>query len=135
VGADDYLPKPFDFQELRARIHALLRREKEHRNRVLRVGDLEIDRAQHLVIRAGREINLSPREYDLLEALAAHAGKVLTREAIQERVWMNEEAGDNIVNVYVRTLRKKIDAEHPIKLIHTIHGEGYTLYPPQEERP
>jgi DNA-binding response OmpR family regulator len=131
-GADDYLPKPFDFAELLARIRALLRREKEQRTRSIRVGDLEIDTRRHRVTRAGVEVNLSPREYDLLEALATHAGKILTREAIQERVWMNEEAGYNIVNVYVRMLRKKIDANHPVKLIQTIHGAGYTLRVPEE---
>src|SRR5579871_4130242 len=133
VGADDYLPKPFDFAELRARIGALLRRDREHRARTIRVGDLEIDTRQHRVTRAGAEISLSPREYDLLEALATHVGKILTREAIQERVWMNEEAGYNIVNVYVRMLRKKIDADRPVKLIQTIHGAGYMLCCPQEE--
>jgi two-component system copper resistance phosphate regulon response regulator CusR len=135
VGADDYLPKPFDFLELKARIHALLRREREQRTKAIRVADLEIDTVQHRVKRGGVEINLSPREYDLLEALATHEGKVLTREAIQERVWMNEEAGYNIVNVYVRLLRKKIDSDYPVKLIQTIHGAGYTLCRPLEEMP
>lgn len=82
--------------------------------------------------RAGVEIPLSHREYDLLEALAGNEGKVLTREAIQERIWMNEEAGFNTVNVYIGMLRKKIDANHVVKLIHTVHGVGYTLRMPQE---
>ncbi|HLK60283.1 MAG TPA: response regulator transcription factor [Chthonomonadaceae bacterium] len=127
AGADDYLPKPFDFQELMARVRALLRRDKIHRTRVIRVADLEIDTAQHRVTRAGVVIPLSHREYDLLEALAAHEGKVLTRDIIQERIWMNEEATYNTVNVYIGMLRKKIDAEHKVKLIHTVHGVGYTL--------
>lgn len=131
TGADDYLPKPFDFQELMARVRALLRRDKVNRTRVIRVGDLTVDTAQHRVTRAGVEINLSNREYDLLAALAANEGKVLTREAIQERIWMNEDAVENTVNVYIGMLRKKIDANHPVKLIQTVHGVGYTLRLPQ----
>lgn len=133
TGADDYLPKPFDFNELLARVRALLRRDKMHRTRVIRVADLEIDVARRLVTRSGQEIALSHREYDLLEALAANEGKVLTREAIQERIWMNEEAYSNTVNVYIGLLRKKIDANYPVKLIHTVHGAGYTLRAPARE--
>ena len=133
TGADDYLPKPFDFKELLARVRALVRRDKVNRTKVIRVDDLEIDAARHLVTRGGVEIHLSHREYDLLEALASNEGKVLTREAIQERVWMNEEAFGNTVNVYVGMLRKKIDANHPIKLIQTVHGVGYTLRAMQRE--
>ena len=130
AGADDYLPKPFDFKEFLARVRALLRRDRLHRTRVIHVGDLEIDTAQRRVARAGREIGLSHREYDLLEALAAHERQVLTREAIQERVWMNENATPNTVDVYIGLLRKKIDAGHDVKLIQTVHGVGYTLRAP-----
>jgi two-component system copper resistance phosphate regulon response regulator CusR len=126
-GADDYLPKPFDFQELLARVRALLRRDRMHKTKVIRVSDLVIDTAQRKVIRAGREIQLTNREFELLEALAAHEGKVLTREAIQERVWMNEDSFSNTVNVYIGMLRKKIDADHSVKLIQSVHGVGYTL--------
>ncbi len=127
AGADDYLPKPFDFKELLARVRALVRRDRLHRTRIVRVDDLEIDTANHRVKRAGVEIGLSRREYDLLEALATQEGRVLSREAIQERVWMNEEATSSTVDVYIGMLRKKIDATHPAKLIHTVYGVGYTL--------
>lgn len=127
IGADDYLPKPFDFDELLARVRALVRRDKVNKSRVIRAGDLEIDTGSHIVKRAGKEIQLTRREYTLLEALAAREGQVLTRELIQERVWMDEESYSNTVDVYIGSLRKKVDAGHEVKLIHTVHGLGYTL--------
>ena len=130
VGADDYLPKPFDFAELLARVRALLRRDKIHRTRTIRVADLEMDTARRRVTRAGVEIGLSHREYDLLEALAAHESQILTREVIMERVWMDEDSFSNTVDVYIGALRKKIDAGQKIKLIQTIRGVGYTLRVP-----
>lgn len=133
TGADDYLPKPFDFQELLARIRALLRRDRVHRSRIIRVADLVIDTAQRRVQRAGVEIGLSHREYELLEALAAHESQVLTREVIQERVWMDEESYSNTVDVYIGMLRKKIDAGHDVKLIQTVRGTGYTLRAPDPD--
>ena len=131
TGADDYLPKPFDFAELLARVEALMRRDRLYKSRVIRIADLEMDTSRHTVKRAGREISLTPREYALLEALAARAGQVLTRELIQERVWLDEESSSNTVDVYIGTLRKKIDFGYEPKLIQTVHGVGYTLKPPQ----
>src|SRR5207237_5374335 len=94
---------------------------------------LEIDTAQRRVTRAGVDVGLSHREYELLEALAAHESQVLTREAILERIWMDEESYSNTVDVYIGMLRKKIDAGHAVKLIQTVRGTGYTLRLPETE--
>ncbi|MFN3652148.1 MAG: response regulator transcription factor [Armatimonadota bacterium] len=133
IGADDFLPKPFDFRELLARVHALLRRDKVHRARVIRVADLEIDTVARAVRRAGETVHLTPREYTLLEALAANEGRTLTREMIQDRVWQDDESYSNTVSVHITSLRKKIDAGHAEKLIHTVHGVGYMLRAPEED--
>jgi DNA-binding response OmpR family regulator len=135
VGADDYLPKPFDFNELLARVRALLRRDKLHKSRMIRIADLEIDTSARRVRRGGRDITLTPHEFSLLEALAANEGRTLTREVIQERVWGDEESYSNTVSFHIAVLRKKIDAEYAVKLIHTVHGVGYVLRGPEEARP
>lgn len=127
IGADDYLAKPFNFGELLARVHALIRRDRMHKTKVISIGDLTIDPSARRVERAGKEVSLTEREFTLLEALASHEGQVLTREAIQERVWLDEDSYSNTVDVYIGTLRKKIDAGFDEKLIRTVHGVGYTL--------
>jgi DNA-binding response OmpR family regulator len=127
LGADDCLPKPFEVTELLARIKALLRRDKLNKGLVIRIADMEIDRKNRRVTRGGKVIALTRREYDLLEALATNEGRVLSRETIQERVWTDEESFSNTVDVFIGTLRKKIDAPFDKKLVHTVHGFGYVL--------
>jgi two-component system copper resistance phosphate regulon response regulator CusR len=128
AGADDYLTKPFAFAELVVRVKALLRRGPVPRSNVLRVADLELDRITHQVKRAGVAIKLTAKEYALLEYLALHAGRVLSRTMIIEHVWdQSFEALTNIVDVYVRQLRSKIDEPHARKLIRTVRSVGYSL--------
>ena len=128
AGADDYLTKPFAFAELIMRVKALLRRGPITRSSVLRVGDLEVDRFTQQVRRAGRRIELTPKEYALLEYLEANPGRVFSRTMIIEHVWDQSFEGlTNIVDVYVRHLRSKVDDPFPVKLIRTVRGVGYGL--------
>lgn len=128
AGADDYLTKPFAFAELLVRAKALLRRGPINQASLLRAADLELDRLSQQVRRAGKRITLTSKEYALLEYFLSHAGRVLSRTMIIEHVWDQSFQGlTNIVDVYVRHLREKVDDGHTLKLIRTIRGSGYCL--------
>jgi two-component system copper resistance phosphate regulon response regulator CusR len=127
-GADDYLPKPFDFDELLARVRALLRRRPALYPEVISVGDLSVDTRSRQVTRAGQSIDLTAKEYALLEYLARRAGEVVGRGDIAEHVW--DESYDpfsKVIEVFIQRLRRKVDEGQAIKLIHTRRGEGYIL--------
>ncbi|WP_020597987.1 response regulator transcription factor [Spirosoma panaciterrae] len=130
AGADDYLAKPFDFMELLARVKVLLRRAPtvEEPGRLLRVSDLELDLHERVARRNGQTIDLTAREYALLEYLMRNAGRVVSRVDIAEHVWdIGFDTGTNVIDVYVSYLRAKIDKDYPNKLIHTLIGMGYVL--------
>lgn len=128
TGADDYLTKPFVFEELLARIRSLLRRKTTVKEAVVRIGDLEIDTASHEVKRDGKAITLSAREYALLEYLAYKKGSVVSRTDIVEHIYNEDsEMDSNVVDVYINYLRNKIDKDFKKKLIHTVRGAGYML--------
>lgn len=127
-GADDYVVKPFSFSELSARVRALLRRRKRPVAMNLTVADLEMDRIQRKAWRSGKEIELTPKEFALLEYLLLNAGRRVTRHMIMEQVWnLPPETPSNVVDVYVNHLRKKVDSEYPAKLIRTVRGVGYEI--------
>jgi heavy metal response regulator len=127
-GANDYLVKPFAFAELSARVRALLRRDTLQSGSALRYAGLELDTAAHTVMRAGREIDLKPKEFALLEYLLRNAGRSVTRTMILEHVWdIHFDSVSNVVDVHINSLRNKMDKDFQPQLIHTIRGVGYVL--------
>ena len=127
VGANDYLTKPFAFEELLARVRALLRRGVAGPE-ILEIADLHLDPAKHAVTRAGKRIDLTAKEFALLEYLLRRQGQVLSRSVIAQHVWgVDYDTFTNVIDVYINYLRKKIDSEFTIKLLHTVRGTGYVL--------
>ncbi len=128
LGANDYLVKPFSFEELMARIRVMTRLKSGKSTSVLSVADLTLDISSHIVKRGDVIINLSAKEYAILKYMMYNVGIVLTREKIENHIWNYDyEGGTNVVDVYIRYLRKKIDSDYGIKLIHTVRGSGYVL--------
>jgi len=128
AGCDDYIPKPFSFEELLARVRAVLRRHSGAGTNVLNFADLTLDLISHKVIRGGKEIELTAKEYSLMEYLMRNPNRVLTRTMITQHVWdYNFDSFTNVIDVYVNYLRNKVDRGFPQKLIHTVRGVGYIL--------
>src|SRR5512145_2737553 len=131
MGADDYLVKPFELDELLARIRALLRRAQPSRPQVLRFADLSLDTGTRQALRGDRNISLTAKEYELLELFLRHPRQVLTRDMIFDRVWGYDFGGEsNIIEVYIRYLRKKLETSAEMRLLHTVRGMGYVLREP-----
>lgn len=130
-GADDYLVKPFAMRELLARLRALLRRQQPYQPGRLEMGSLVVDPGAHTAERAGQPIELTPKEFALLEFLLHHPNQVVTREMIEQHIWNYDfECESNVIDVYIRRLRRKIDDPFPVKLLTTVRGIGYRLTPP-----
>jgi len=128
LGADDYLVKPFAFSELLARVRSVLRRNPQRQSELVKIADLEIDLFKQRAARAGRKLELTPKEFSLLSLLARRAGEVLSRNIIAEQVWdVAFDSDTNVVDVHVRRLRSKLDDPYDRKLIHTVRGVGYVL--------
>ncbi len=128
LGANDYLIKPFSLEELMARIRVMTRQKSGKITNVLTVADLTLDTSSHIVIRGDNPIHLSAKEYEILKYMMYNTGIVLSRDAIENHVWNHDyEGGTNVVDVYIRYLRKKIDSDYSTKLIHTVRGSGYVL--------
>lgn len=125
-GADDYLTKPFAFLELRSRIQALLRRSHREASPIIKLADLELDPIRHKITRGNKPVELTPKEFAVLEFLLRHKNEVVTRTMVTEHVWdYNFEGMSNVVDVFMAAIRRKIDKGAAVKLIHTVHGVGY----------
>jgi DNA-binding response OmpR family regulator len=132
AGADDYLVKPFAMKELRARLRALLRRDTPNKTGILKVGDLFLDPSTHTVTRSGDEIQLTSKEFALLEYFMRNPNRLITREMAEAHIWSYDFiSGSNVVDVYIRRLRRKIDDNHSTKFLETIRGSGYRISDPE----
>lgn len=128
LGADDYLTKPFALEELMARIRLITRKRTGNKSNVFTIGDLSIDMEKRTAVRAGREIILSAKEFSMLAYMITNKGRVLSREQFLSHLWdYDYEGASNMVDVYIRHLRKKVDEGHAVKLIHTVRGSGYVM--------